>query len=70
VDPSHLLGAGDTYMAAMIYHSRKYGTDLLERAKFGMAAALAKTKYLFKKSPTIQEVEESLPKIQTKQIKG
>jgi len=70
VDPSHLLGSGDTYMAAMMYFARKNGPDLLERAKFGMAAALAKTKYLFKKSPTIEEIEEALPKIQIKKIKG
>jgi 1-phosphofructokinase len=70
VEPSHLLGTGDTYIAAMIYYSKMIDADYFERAKFGMAAALAKTKYLWKQIPTIDEIREALPKLVVKSLKG
>ncbi|QTA38290.1 1-phosphofructokinase family hexose kinase [Thermosipho ferrireducens] len=58
VEHSHLLGTGDTYMAAMVYKFLK-GESLLEMAKFGYAAALAKTKYKAKETPPFKDIEEA-----------
>ncbi|ABR30540.1 ribokinase [Thermosipho melanesiensis] len=59
VDHSHLLGTGDTYMAAMIY--KYFETEnLIEIAKFGYAAALAKTWYRAKVPPKYEDIEKAL----------
>ncbi|HBT38679.1 MAG: PfkB domain protein [Thermotoga sp. 50_1627] len=61
VEPENILGAGDAYVAAMVY-KRLTGTStsMLEIAKFGYAAALAKTKKLTKEMPEYEEINRAL----------
>ena len=58
IDSSHLLGIGDTYIAAMIYHRLNVTTeDYIQTAKFGYVAALAKTRKMKKEMPTMDEIK-------------
>ncbi len=57
---SHLLGTGDTYVAAMVYKFLTGEKSLLEIASFGYAAALAKTKKAKKELPSLEEIDETL----------
>ena len=68
IDYSHLLGTGDTYMAAMVYDYINGEKDLVEIGKFGYIAALAKTKKLRKELPTLQEVREYNDKYAIKKV--
>ncbi|SHH45906.1 1-phosphofructokinase family hexose kinase [Thermosipho atlanticus] len=67
IEHSHLLGTGDTYMAAMIY---KYfeTNDLIEIAKYGYAAALAKTWYKTKVPPKLDDVKKALEKFKIERV--
>ncbi len=58
VEISHILGTGDTYMAAMVYRYLSGIRDMLDVGRFGYIAALAKTKKAKKKPPSLQEIEE------------
>ncbi len=58
VNHAHLLGTGDTYVAAMVYKFIMGERDLLEIASFGYTAALAKTRKAQKELPTLEEIEE------------
>ncbi|MBT1247790.1 MULTISPECIES: PfkB family carbohydrate kinase [unclassified Thermosipho (in: thermotogales)] len=58
IDHAHLLGTGDTYMAAMVYKCFET-EDLIEIAKFGYAAALAKTWYKAKVPPKFEDIEKA-----------
>ena len=69
LDESHLMGTGDAFMAAMIYHSFNISDNLLDTAKFGMAAALAKTKYIKKEIPQLEDVKSTLQFIKTERIR-
>ena len=61
VEPENILGAGDAYVAAMVYKRlTDRNTSMLETAKFGYAAALAKTKKLTKEMPEYEEIGETL----------
>ncbi|HPE67995.1 MAG TPA: 1-phosphofructokinase family hexose kinase [Thermotogota bacterium] len=68
VDPSHLLGTGDVYMTAMIYNALKNGKDLLATAKFGMAAALAKTHYVKKEMPKLEDIQTCMEHIKVERL--
>ncbi len=70
IEISNLLGAGDAYMAAMVY--KKFSSpnsDLLEVAKFGYAAALAKTKKLPKQMPEYDEIVGCLQDCQVEKLR-
>lgn len=70
IEISNLLGAGDAYMAAMVY--KKFSSpnsDLLEVAKFGYAAALAKTKKLPKQMPEYDEIVACLQDCQVEKLR-
>lgn len=70
IEISNLLGAGDAYMAAMVY--KRFSTsdyDLLEVAKFGYAAALAKTKKLPKQMPEYDEIVDCLQDCQVEKLR-
>lgn len=69
LDESHLMGTGDAFMAAMIYHTFYINNNLLDVAKFGMAAALAKTKYIKKEIPQLDDVKSTLNYIKTERIR-
>ncbi len=60
IDHSHLLGTGDTYVAAMVYKYLQGERDLVEIAKFGYVAALAKTKKARKELPTLDEIDSMM----------
>jgi len=58
VDLSHILGTGDTYVAAILYYLlRRDKRNLFEASKFGYTAAVAKLKYLKKIFPSIKDIE-------------
>jgi len=67
VEHAHLLGTGDTYMAAMVY---KYlsTNDLIEIAKYGYAAALAKTWYRSKVPPKLDDIEKAMEKFKIERV--
>lgn len=70
IEISNLLGAGDAYMAAMVY--KRFSTsdyDLLEVAKFGYAAALAKTRKLPKQMPEYDEIVDCLQDCQIEKLR-
>lgn len=57
VEPENILGAGDAYVAGMVYKKlADRSANLLDVAKFGYAAALAKTRKLPKEMPTYEEI--------------
>lgn len=61
VDPENILGAGDAYVAAMVYKRlTEKNVSMLEVARFGYAAALAKTRKLAKEMPEYEEISEAL----------
>jgi len=61
VDPENILGAGDAYVAAMVYKRlAEKNVSMLEVARFGYAAALAKTRKLAKEMPEYEEISEAL----------
>ena len=68
LDESHLLGTGDAFIAAMIYDYLNSNSQLLDRAKFGMAAALAKTKYLKKEMPPLYDINKEIDNIQVERL--
>ncbi len=68
LDESHLLGTGDAYVAAMIHDYLTTDHSLLERAKYGMAAALAKTSYLKKEMPPLADIERNLNNIKIEKL--
>ncbi len=57
VDISHILGTGDTYMAAMVYRHLSGVGDMLDIGRFGYLAALAKTKKACKEPPSLEEID-------------
>lgn len=56
LEESHLLGAGDAYVAGMVYHAIRKKWDLLEMAKFGFSAAVAVTRKRSKEMPSIEDI--------------
>ncbi|MCS7175102.1 1-phosphofructokinase family hexose kinase [Pseudothermotoga sp.] len=61
VEPENVLGAGDAYVASMVYKKlTDKKADMAEVAKFGYAAALAKTKKLPKEMPDYEEINEAM----------
>ena len=56
LEESHLLGAGDAYVAGMVYHAIRKNWDLLEMAKFGFSAAVAVTRKRSKEMPSIEDI--------------
>jgi 1-phosphofructokinase len=61
VDPENILGAGDAYVGAMVYKRlTERNANMLEVARFGYAAALAKTRKLAKEMPEYEEISEAL----------
>lgn len=68
LDESHLLGTGDAYVTAMIHDYLTTDHSLLERAKYGMAAALAKTSYLKKEMPPLVDIERNLNNIKIEKL--
>lgn len=68
LDESHLLGTGDAYVAAMIHDYLTTNHSLLERAKYGMAAAMAKTTYLKKEMPSLSDIEKNLDNIKIEKL--
>jgi len=68
LDESHLMGTGDAYVTAMIHHYYEMEKDLVKTAEFGMAAALAKTKYLKKEMPPLSEINEAIQHIKTEKM--
>ncbi|HOO32711.1 MAG TPA: 1-phosphofructokinase family hexose kinase [Thermotogota bacterium] len=68
LDESHLLGTGDAFIAAMIYDYLNSNSNFLDRAKFGMAAALAKTNYLKKEMPPLYDIQKELEHIKVERI--
>jgi 1-phosphofructokinase len=70
IEISNLLGAGDAYIAAMVYKRLTCpNCDHLEVAKFGYAAALAKTKKLPKEMPEYNEINECLNNCEIKRLR-
>ncbi len=70
VDISNLLGAGDAYVAAMVYKKLSEPTcELIEVAKFGYAAALAKTKKPPKEMPDYEDIRRSLQECQIERLR-
>jgi 1-phosphofructokinase len=68
LDESHLLGTGDAFIAAMIYDFLNANNSLLDRAKFGMAAALAKSNYLKKEMPPLYDINKELENITVERL--
>lgn len=67
VEHSHLLGTGDIYMATMIY--KHFETDdLVEIAKCGYAAALAKTRYKAKVPPTFEDIKKAFEQFKIERV--
>ena len=62
VDISHVLGTGDTYVAAMVYKYLKGEKDMRKIAEYGYVAALSKTRKAKKELPTLEEIEEFMDK--------
>ncbi|AEH51311.1 1-phosphofructokinase family hexose kinase [Pseudothermotoga thermarum] len=61
VDLANLLGAGDAYVAAMVYKKLvEPKSDPIDMAKFGYAAALAKTRKPAKEMPEYSEIAACL----------
>ncbi len=70
VDLANLLGAGDAYVAAMVYKKLvEPKTDALEIAKFGYAAALAKTRKAAKEMPEYSEIAACLKECKVEKIR-
>jgi len=61
VEPENVLGAGDAYVASMVYKRlTDKKADMMEIAKFGYAGALAKAKKLPKEMPDYEEINEAM----------
>ncbi len=70
VDLANLLGAGDAYVAAMVYKKLvEPKVDVLEIAKFGYAAALAKTRKTAKEMPEFNEIASCLNNCKVERIR-
>jgi 1-phosphofructokinase len=68
LDESHLLGTGDAFIAAMIYDYLNSNSQYLDRAKFGMAAAIAKSNYLKKEMPPLYDINKELENIKVERL--
>jgi len=67
IDHSYLLGSGDTFVAAMVY-AHLQNKCRLDMARYGYAAAVAKTSYLGKEPPSVGQIEEFLAHITTERV--
>lgn len=67
IDHSFLLGAGDTFVSAMIL-SHLEGKCCLDMARYGYAAAVAKTKYLGKEPPKREDIDKTLELIMVERV--
>ncbi|AMW32766.1 PfkB family carbohydrate kinase [Fervidobacterium islandicum] len=67
IDHSYLLGSGDTFVAAMVYANLK-NKCCIDMARYGYAAAVAKTSYLGKEPPSVEQIEEFLGHITTERV--
>lgn len=68
-DLSHILGTGDTYVAAILYYLlRRDNKNLFEASKFGYTAAVAKMKYSKKVFPSIKDIEMIRDTIEVERI--
>lgn len=68
VDISHVLGTGDTYVAAILYYLLRRNKNMFEASKFGYTAAVSKLKYSKKIFPTIEDIESIRDKIKVERI--
>ncbi|RKX45488.1 MAG: 1-phosphofructokinase family hexose kinase [Thermotogae bacterium] len=59
VEKSHLFGTGDAFVAGIVYGIDR-GLSYYEALKYGMAAAIAETKYVEKSALSISEIEKYL----------
>ncbi|MFN6991622.1 MAG: 1-phosphofructokinase family hexose kinase, partial [Fervidobacterium sp.] len=57
IDHSYLLGSGDNFVAGMVL-AQLEGKCCIDMARYGYAAAVAKTSYLGKEPPTKQQIDE------------
>jgi len=67
IDHSYLLGSGDTFVAAMIM-AHLEGKCCIDMARYGYAAAVAKTSYMGKEPPSRQQIEEYLNLISSERV--
>ncbi|MEN3042071.1 MAG: PfkB family carbohydrate kinase [Fervidobacterium sp.] len=67
IDHSYLLGTGDTFVAAMVL-AQLDGKCCLDMARYGYAAAVAKTSYIGKEPPSRQQIEKYLELISSERV--
>lgn len=67
IDQSYLLGAGDTFVAAMVLAYLE-GKCCLDLARFGYAAAVAKAMYLGKEPPSRAQIERAIGNIVVERV--
>jgi len=58
IEKSHLLGAGDSYIAGVVYYLMNHDKNYFEAAKFGMSSAMAQSESLGKELFTLEQIEE------------
>ncbi|ACM23924.1 MULTISPECIES: 1-phosphofructokinase family hexose kinase [Thermotoga] len=69
IDASHLLGAGDAYVAGMVYYFVTHGANFLEMAKFGFASALAATRRKEKYMPDLEAIKKEYDHFTVERVK-
>ncbi|KHC90726.1 1-phosphofructokinase [Thermotoga sp. Mc24] len=69
IDTSHLLGAGDAYVAGMVYYFINHGANFLEMAKFGFASALAATRRKEKYMPDLEVIKKEYDHFTVERVK-
>ncbi|PLV58313.1 1-phosphofructokinase family hexose kinase [Thermotoga sp. KOL6] len=69
IDTSHLLGAGDAYVAGMVYYFVTHGANFLEMAKFGFASALAATRRKEKYMPDLDAIKREYDHFTVERVK-
>lgn len=67
IDHSYLLGSGDNFVASMVL-AQLEGKCCIDMARYGYAAAVAKTSHIGKEPPTRQQIEEYLNLIVSERV--
>lgn len=67
VEKSHLLGTGDAFVAGTVYGIDR-GLSYYEALKYGMAAAIAETKYVEKSALSLSEIEKHLDVFEVRNV--
>lgn len=67
IDHSYLLGSGDSFVAGMVL-AQLEGKCCIDMARYGYAAAVAKTSHIGKEPPTKQQIEEYLNLIVSERV--